>query len=365
MDLGQSRTRFAKTQRNGFAHGCHRSSGSPSSSVPPRPRATTGTPTYATYGTPFYGIENVDISSARYRELRSQQDPQRPGRAPVEREREPRPEKNPKGKEKDSSPHDELRDHREHIWAIAHEYEYGPADSGGGGANAAPSAFEQGRYKRFSRLEQEEEHPPCDDPGAYIPVSPENEPGTAEDRVQTPPPTVPHTSPALAPVSQGIYGPDSFAESLQGSTVGQNQQEQERVKEDRRACLAKWKNWLFVLMALLVVLVVVVVLLVPKRVGSGAGGGGGDGGAQGGEDAYLEKGQDLHDEGRHGAATKSSTSRIKPTATTKVISSTGATAATTVTTEKPSWGSTVPVPAATPTTSTTNDVPSSSAATGI
>ncbi|KAG0026061.1 putative zinc transporter msc2, partial [Podila clonocystis] len=47
--------------------------------------------------------------------------------------------------------------------------------------------------------------------------------------------TMPHISPVLALVSQGIYGPDSFVESLQGSTVGQSQQEQERVKEDRRA----------------------------------------------------------------------------------------------------------------------------------
>ncbi|KAG0008562.1 hypothetical protein BGZ81_004001, partial [Podila clonocystis] len=350
----------------------------------------TGTPIYATHGTPFYGIENVDISSARYRELHSWPDPNDLAERLSSESDNHGQDLNLNGREKDSCSHKELRDH-----AIANEYEYGPADFGGEGANGAPSAFKQGRYKRFSRLvpshddsdhpiplsimaesgvqtravgvgqqEQEEEQLPCDDPGAYIPILHENELGTAEDRVQSPPPTMPHISPTLAPVSQGIYGPDSFAESLQGSTVGQSHQEQERVKEDRRAYLAKWKKWLFLLMALLVVLVVVVVLLVPKRVDRDAGGGG-DGGEQGGEDAYLAKGQDSRDEGRHGVATKSSTSRVKPMATTKVVSSTGATVTTTATTEKPSWGSIVPVPAAAPTTNTTNDVPSSSATTGI
>ncbi|KAG0028445.1 hypothetical protein BGZ81_004725, partial [Podila clonocystis] len=130
MDLEQRKTRFAKSQPNGFAHGCHHSSGSPSSSALPRQRATTGNPTYATHGTPFYGIENVDISSARYRELHSWPNPNDLVERLSSKSENHGQDLNLNGKEKDSSSSDELRDHREHIWAIAHEYEYGPADSG-------------------------------------------------------------------------------------------------------------------------------------------------------------------------------------------------------------------------------------------
>ncbi|KAF9302156.1 hypothetical protein BGZ74_005726 [Mortierella antarctica] len=396
MELGQRRARIAKIQRNGVVHGRHRSSsGSPSSSVLPRKRTTTGTPTYTTHDTPFYRIENVDISSARYSELRSRQGPNDLVERQLSEGGKHDQNLNLKGKEKVPSSHDELRDHREHIWAIAHEHEYGPAGSGGGGANGAPpSALEQGRYKRFSRLvpitddsnhpvplsimgrsdvqtlaagvgrqQEEEEHPPRDDPGAYIPIPPENGPDTADvDRVQPPPPTGPLTHPALAPISQGIYGP-TRSPSL--SRV-RRQQEQEYANEDRhQACLAKWKKWLFVLMALLVVPVVVVVLLVPRK------GGGGDGGEQGGEEVHLEKGQDAYDEGRHEMTTKSTTSGVKPTATTKVAPSTGATTTTTATTEKPTTATaekpsaSSPAPAVTSTTSTTSGAPSSSATMGI
>ncbi|KAF9333432.1 hypothetical protein BG006_003639 [Podila minutissima] len=402
MELGKRRARIAKIQWNGVAHSRHRSSsGCPSSSVLPRQRTTTGTPTYTIHDTPFYGIENVDISSARYSELRSRQGPNDLVERHLSESGKHDQNLNLKGKEKVPFSHDELRDHREHIWAIAHEHEYGAAGSGGGGTNGAPIVLEQGRYKRFSRLvpttddsnhpiplsimrhsdvqtqaaamgqqQEEEEHPTRNNRGAYIPIPPENEPDTAVDRVQPPPPTVPLTQPALAPISQGIYGPDSFAESLQGSTVGQSQQEQEHANEDRRlACLAKWKKWLFVLMALLVVLVVVVAVLVPKK-GGGGGGGGGDGGEQGGEEVHLEKGQDAYDEGRHEVTTKSTTSRVEPTATTKEAPSTGATTTTTATSEKPTTvateqpsSSSASASAATPTTSTTSGAPSSSATT--
>ncbi|KAG0083976.1 hypothetical protein BGZ92_010301 [Podila epicladia] len=309
-----AKARVAKIQRNDVAHGRHRSSsGSPSSSALPRQRATTSTPTYASHDTPFYRIENVDISSELYRELWSRQDSNDLAERLLSESDNHGQSLHLEGKEKVPSSHDELRDHREHIWAIAHEHEYGPAGSYGGGANGGVYTFEQGRYKCFSRpgpildnsnhpiplsimghfdmqtqatgvgqQQKEEEHSPRDDPGAYTPIPPENEPDIAEDRVQSPPPTVLLTGSALAPVSQGIYGPDSFAESLQGLTVGQSRHEQERAKEDRRhVFLAKRKKWLFVLMALLVVLIVVVVVLVPKK---GGGGGGGNGGEQGGEE---------------------------------------------------------------------------------
>ncbi|KAG0333432.1 hypothetical protein BG000_009161 [Podila horticola] len=392
MEFGQRWARHDKiVRRNGFANGSGRnSSGSPPSSVPMRNRATLGVmlPTYTIRDTLFYGIENMDISSARYLEMRSRQDDD-----PVEwlsSENGPC-DQDLKGKQKGRSENNELRDHREHIWTIAHEHEYGPA-SFGGGANGSHSDFEQGRYKRYSRLvpipaedsEQpvllstkgrsnaqiqatgsglrEEVRPPHEGPDTYIPII-EREPDADEDQGQ--PPFAPLPGPAPAPVSQGIYGPDSFAESLQGSTVGQNQQEQERAKEDRRACLAKCKKWLFALMALLVVLVVVVLLLVLKK-GGGGGGGGGNGGGEGGEEVYFEKGKDVHDEGTHGVTAKSTTSRSTPTAATKVATSTSTTiATTTAATEKLSSTFSALGPTTTPTTGTTVSTPSSSATTGI
>jgi len=99
--------------------------------LPPRfsPRVTVGTPTYAISDTPFYGIENVEISSARYHELRERQNDEDDSAERLSNERED--SQSLGGKGKDRSEHDKLRDHREHVWAIAHEHEYGPAVSKG------------------------------------------------------------------------------------------------------------------------------------------------------------------------------------------------------------------------------------------
>ncbi|KAF9376514.1 hypothetical protein CPC16_000154 [Podila verticillata] len=340
MELGQRKMTLGKTRRNGFKHHDHHRS-SPSSSVQLPRRATVDTPAYAISDTPFYGIENVEISSARYQELRARRNDD--GDSAERLSNEGENSQNLGGKGKDLSDHDKLRKHREHIWAIAHEHEYGLVVNNSE-ANGAPSAFEQGRYKRFSRLvpiptdssspptplssksrfnpkaqatvlgPQEEEDPSLDVDGCVCtPIPPEDQICIVENTIESPPPN--HT-PALAPAptlpaSQGNYGPDSFAESLQGSTVGQSQQEQERTKYRRRACLTKWKEWLFVVMALAIVVVIVMVLVLPKN------GRGGDDGAPGGDDMYLEKGHDAHDDGKQEITTKSG-GATKLTATTKV-----------------------------------------------
>lgn len=270
----------------------------------------------------------MEISSARYHELRARQNDEDNSAERLSNEREDNQSLWSKGK-----------DRSEHVWAIAHEHEYGPAVPNSG-ANEAPSAFEQGRYKRFRRLvpiatddynsltllsskgrsdakaeapvlgSQDEEYPSLDVDGssAHASIPSEGQIYMVENEIQFPPPAHPNLAPALVPVqpiSQGIYGPDSFAESLQGSAVGQSQHEQERVKNRRRAYLTKWKKWLFVLMAIVVVIVVVLVVLKNSS------------GCPGGDEVYLEEGHGAHDnDGKQEVKTKS-IGTTKPTLTTK------------------------------------------------
>ncbi|KAF9374310.1 hypothetical protein CPB97_012168 [Podila verticillata] len=382
MELGQRRATLGKARRNDFKHHDHHRS-SPSSSVQLPRRAAIGTPTYAISDTPFYGIENVEISSARYQELRARQNDDDDSAERLSKEGEDSQNLGSKGK--DLSDNDKLRKHREHIWAIAHEHEYG-AVVPSSVANGAPSAFEQGRYKRFSRLVPiptgsssppttqsskgrfgakaqaavlgpQEEYPSLDVDGCVCtPIPSEGQIYIVENTIESPPPN--HATPAPAPaptlpVSQGNYGPDSFAESLQDSTVGQSQQEQERTKDRHRACLIKWKKWLFVLLALAIVVVVVKVLAVPKNDS------GGDGGAPGGDEVYLEKGHDAHNDGKQ-EATTNSVSATKLTATTKVATTVATAVGGATTTAIAVKSDPSSAPTGTPTTTKTTSSSSSS-----
>lgn len=91
---------------------------------------------YAMYDVPFYGIENVEISSCRYKLLTQPDSTKRLGEAD-ERRNSSGAGVGGSGGGREVENRSEVRgpgplsDHREHIWSIAHEHEYGPETGAG------------------------------------------------------------------------------------------------------------------------------------------------------------------------------------------------------------------------------------------
>ncbi|KAG0368495.1 hypothetical protein BGZ54_001809 [Gamsiella multidivaricata] len=239
---------------------------------------------------------------------------------------------------------DFLSRHREHIWAVAHEDEYGSGSSTGrdGCVDHDPS---QGRYKRLQR---------------WVAISPARAPnstkGSSYDRVsipgtssrdplvsidRAPSRTSGKTSDARANVrddrllrpqrlvSEGVYGPDSFTESLE------HPKRIEALLKGRRrrfkAMVHKhWRNCLCVLLFLAVTIVVPVLLLSKKAGHLGATGSVNNGILDGG--AEMQPSHSIgegHAVTRTGAVTNQPTAALAPnariTSTPTSFTSTGAT----------------------------------------
>ncbi|KAF9178459.1 hypothetical protein BGZ51_007757 [Haplosporangium sp. Z 767] len=204
------------------------------------------------FDVPFYGIENVEISSDRYALMTRSYASH--------------------GHEAQLSNHDtaghlyndsvSLVNHREYIWSIAHEDEYGlPVNTeqegvSGVSSNNGNSALVWGRYKRLHRC---------------MPIRPTTNPnsvsGSQEGVTRGGPISDSSTDTTLSSrpeprVSQGVYGPDSFMESLEAS-----REPPVPLKGRRRwtaLILRQQKNCLTVLFLMVITGVVVAVLLLKR-----------------------------------------------------------------------------------------------------
>ncbi|KAF9923969.1 hypothetical protein FBU30_005989 [Linnemannia zychae] len=118
---------------------------------------------HALYDVPFYGIENVEISSSRYQLLmksKSTEDKDQKSRdddGHIQRcEVEDEGDESKGMKQSERSDSHDLSDHREHIWSIAHEDEYSSDSIGIKGINKTGKDNEdrlaQGRFKITQRI---------------------------------------------------------------------------------------------------------------------------------------------------------------------------------------------------------------------
>ncbi|KAG0329869.1 hypothetical protein BGZ99_000098 [Dissophora globulifera] len=256
---------------------------------------------YAVYDVPFYGIESGDNdndnegSSSRY-------DVAIVSHIPTDEERVEH------GLEVTSEHVVSLSEHREHIWSIAHEHEYGAQTHGiekdnsssdssiSGGGKSNEQDLNQGRHKRLRR---------------WIPVQPRmvaysgsgsgcgcsslyggsgsrsghclrgqsscsSTSGMCNRAVARATGVTGHTvditietaqnsrtQKQQKPASQGKYGPDSFLESLENSKRV-NSPPPRGWSRYRVIVRKQWRNWWCLLVTVAVVVVVAVVILLKK-----------------------------------------------------------------------------------------------------
>ncbi|KAI8596292.1 hypothetical protein EDD21DRAFT_388703 [Dissophora ornata] len=219
---------------------------------------------HAFYDVPLYGIENFEFSSSRYSmSTMSHSEGGHGGIGDVTGA-------GAGGSQLAGSTAATLSKHREHIWAIAHEEEYGPASSMDDGSSG--QALHQGRYKRLQRWV------PMQPPMTSNSVSVSghwSKSGSGSDLrgplVGHPPSPLSHEIGSVAgspsenshqrqprPVSQGVYGPDSFMDSLENPKrtcpkVGGQRRCEVMVSKHRKNCLC---FWLLVAVAAVVPLIV-------------------------------------------------------------------------------------------------------------
>ncbi|KAG9320508.1 hypothetical protein KVV02_000167 [Mortierella alpina] len=261
---------------------------------------------HALYDTPFYGIENVEISSSRYDQMSrfqgsQDQDQDLGSDAP---DNQPNP----------------LRDHREHIWVVAHEDEYasdmdGKGDGESGGAVMLLSEARQKRVQRCMplstalRLTSDRGYGVGSGTGGLsssheivhgadsLSWSSWSSSGFENDR------DLAATRP-IKPVSQGVYGPDSFVEFLQEPKESAAQQPW------RRQCAAKvrrqWRSWLILVMVLAIAAALAVVLAQRKVLKQATP-------LDGDVEENMKQGSEAGD-GDRGGATATRTSVVRPTA---------------------------------------------------
>ncbi|CAO3565710.1 unnamed protein product [Mortierella alpina] len=217
---------------------------------------------HALYDTPFYGIENVEITSSRYDQM----------------SRSETSETLDFGLEAQVGQCNSLRDHREHIWATAHEDEYGSqtdgkSDGRSDGESSWTVLLSRARQKRVQRWVplSTAVRPTLDrgsgvgsGAGSSLSGSYDLAHGTESSSLSgfVDERDVAATR-SIKPVSQGVYGPDSFVESLQTP-------EESDVRQPwRRRCALKarrqWRSWLILVMVLAIV-ITLAVILTQKRV---------------------------------------------------------------------------------------------------
>lgn len=310
---------------------------------------------YALYDVPFYGIENVEISSSRYR-LWSQSDPS----SQLEEARDDalqdgRRDNSGAGvgtggdggdgvEAEDGSNNGRpscLSDHREHIWSVAHEDEYGPetgvgavemnrmlrerlkrahrilpivrstppvvgsSASGSGSGSGSTEAQQTQRFREGADLRIDV------DQGSHVEISqmtvssmasrstnstknqsvqfiPMNRHGRGHGHGQ-----VPRRPCRPRPVSEGVYGLDTFQESLE---LIKYVPERPTGRWAKLMAIIRqhWRSWICV-GSMSVAAIIITVILLKKKGGDGdskgmasAGQGGGDGG---GDDPRFDNGE--------------------------------------------------------------------------
>ncbi|KAF9897092.1 hypothetical protein BX616_006194 [Lobosporangium transversale] len=273
---------------------------------------------YLLYDVPFYGIENVDISSSRHDLLMRQHslDGHNSGDAShaiasistADANNSPSIGTDTNVGAGAASP--SLAEHREHIWFIAHEHEYGTEARADGGdiSNAAvgSQALLKGRHKRFQRsvpIQEVYTSKSSNSSSAPQPkdvsfasqggmLSPQETGSSTISKITTTStrpsgassegPTAEGTGDGaedlldqprrqqlqdgslnqIPHVSQGVYGPDTFAEYLLESSKPPNSPQRHR-RRYSRAMNQHWKNCLCFLV--FVAVIVVVPLMVIRK----------------------------------------------------------------------------------------------------
>ncbi|KAF9119079.1 hypothetical protein BGW39_000579 [Mortierella sp. 14UC] len=115
---------------------------------------------HALYDVPFYGIENLEISSSRYEVLTQSNSPKE-----LEMLNDPLRDTRTSGDSGRSSGAGVgvgvggegggdglLREHREHIWSVAHEEEYGSSEATAAAEGVEENGLHRGRHKRTQRI---------------------------------------------------------------------------------------------------------------------------------------------------------------------------------------------------------------------
>lgn len=278
---------------------------------------------YAMYDVPFYGIENVEISSSRYQLLTQSDSTKELGEADERRNSIGAGvgfDGSGGGKEVEDGREDRgpglLSDHREHIWSIAHEHEYGPEtgtgaveenmmlrerlkraqvilpivrsvppavsstsrsglESGsgeaqlrqgyrGGGAKDLRIDVEHGSQVEISQLTGSSSASRSTDTtnSNSVQLIPMNRRGRGNGHGQ-----VPRRPRRPRPVSEGVYGPDTFQESLE---ILKYVPERPRGWRAKMMAITRqhWKTWLCVVSMFLAAIVLALVFIKKKGGGS-------------------------------------------------------------------------------------------------
>ncbi|KAG0265208.1 hypothetical protein BG011_005251 [Mortierella polycephala] len=212
------------------------------------------------FDVPFYGIENVEISSDRYTLMMR-------SHASHEHETQLSNHGTTGHSYSDSG---SLMNHREHIWSIVHEDEYGlPVNTGqegdsGIGVNNGNDVLVWGRYKRFHR---------------WVPIRPTTNPNSVsrsqEGITRDDPMSDSATDATLSSrpeprVSQGVYGPDSFMESLEASRVPPVPSVPLKGRRRLTVLISRHRKICLMVLALVVIMGVIVAVLLLKRSSSSA-----------------------------------------------------------------------------------------------
>ncbi|KAF8942598.1 hypothetical protein BGZ47_006309 [Haplosporangium gracile] len=346
---------------------------------------------YAMYDVPFYGIENVEISSSRY-QLLSQSDATKvleEGDSALQvagaiHEDERRNEGGAGvGSGGDGGAMGEgkgggsgfLSDHREHIWSIAHEHEYGPetgagsvegnrmlrerlkrvqmihpivrsvpviGSTSGSGSGSAETQQRKGYRGGETDLRIDVDH------GSQVKLSQMTTSSSALRSIDTTNSNsaqlipinrhgqVPRQPQKPRPVSEGVYGPDTFQESL--DTL-KNVPERPRSWRAKLMAIIRqhWKTWVCV--GSMFMAGIVLLLTLNKKKGGGSGSkevasagqvsdGGDDLGFEGGATMVMTTKKPSDDGGKTIAtktATSSSTRSVKSTPSSTSISASATT----------------------------------------